>query len=58
MRETGIWMRFCLTCLVLPLGAQAIARPTVWDFESDRGGLEAPVCDYDGGACGGSWRCR
>ena len=37
MRETGIWMRFCLTCLVLPLGAQVIARPTVWDFESDRG---------------------
>jgi hypothetical protein len=37
MRDTGIWMRFCLTCLVLPLGAQVIAQPTVWDFESDRG---------------------
>jgi len=37
MRETGIWMRFCLICLVFPLGAQVIAQPTVWDFESDCG---------------------
>lgn|GEM_PF-6717992 len=37
MRQTCIGMRFCLICLVFPLGAQVIAQQTVWDFESDYG---------------------
>ncbi len=36
-----MWIRFCLACLAPPLGAQAIAQPTVWDFENDGGNWKA-----------------
>ena len=32
-----MWINFCVVCLVLSLGAQATAQPTVWDFENDSG---------------------
>jgi len=32
-----MWMKLCVVCLVLSLGARATAQPAVWDFENDSG---------------------